>query len=130
MNNLIFNNTFEKGRVTYLILKERDNYVGVCLEFDLVVSEKTFEEAKESIVDYARLWLKNAAKNHLSEELLNRPAEKKYWEAYKEILTAEEKKTQAELGAKTQPKVAPNHSSTGSFQLPYINNNHGSFAFA
>jgi hypothetical protein len=128
MDKLTFSNTYKKGRVTYVVFQEDKRYTAVCLEFDLVVNESTFKEAKESIQDYAHLWLENVAKNHLSETMLNRPAEKKYWRIYQRILEAEKQKIEAELTQKSQPKITVANSLTASFQLPY-SGNHQNFAF-
>ena len=43
------------------------------------------EKAEECINDVTGTYFKNVVENKLSEELLNRPAEKKYWEIYKHI---------------------------------------------
>lgn len=82
---LAFNNTYDFGRLTFLILKESKSYTGVCLEFDLTVHAPTAEKAKEHIEDLASGWLKNVIKNHLPEELLNKSAPKKYWKMAKLI---------------------------------------------
>lgn len=79
-NKLTISNTYNSGRMTFLILKEKKSYTGVCLEFDLTVQAPTLEEAKEHIEDLANGWLKNVRKNHLPESLLNNPAPKRYWD--------------------------------------------------
>ncbi|KKR49926.1 MAG: hypothetical protein UT84_C0017G0014 [Candidatus Curtissbacteria bacterium GW2011_GWA1_40_16] len=85
IRKLAINNTYNFGRVTFLILKEKKLYTGVCLEFDLVVQAPTPEETKEHIEDLASAWLKNVIKNRLPEKLLNKSAPKKYWAIAKEI---------------------------------------------
>ena len=90
---LLFNNTYEKGSVTYLIIQDsKDKYVGVCLEFDLEIEAKTLEKAKECLEDYVHLWLKNAVRHKLSEEVLNKPAPKKYWKVYENLIKQDLKK--------------------------------------
>lgn len=84
-NKLIFNNTYKTGRATVLVLKEKDKYVGICLEFDLEVAGSTHEEAKERIVEYMQVWHKNIVENKLPETLLNRPAPKKYWNMLEKV---------------------------------------------
>lgn len=83
---LRFNNTYRSGTVTFIIFKKGNKFTAVCLEFDLTAEGKTFKEAKELIEDYAQLWYQNAVKNKLPEEVLNRPAERKYWDMYEHIL--------------------------------------------
>ena len=84
---LLFNNTYESGSTTVFIYgKGKDNkYTGVCLEFGLVIEATSMEKAEECINDVTETYFKNVVENKLSEELLNRPAEKKYWEIYKHI---------------------------------------------
>lgn len=89
---LIFNNTYKKGAVTYLIFKEGNKFVGVCLEFNLEVEANTPQETKERIEDYSKAWLENVVKNKLSEELLNKPAPKKYWNIYREAVNDAEQR--------------------------------------
>ena len=117
MNKLLFNNTCNSGRLTYLVVKEKDKYIGVCLEFDLVIEAETQQKAKEQIEDYARLWLKNVAKNKLSEELLNKPAPKEYWDIYEKLLEEDKKKILAQ--SKPSKEVKYSNSTVASFQLPY-----------
>ena len=83
---LMFNNTYQSGAVTYLIFKEKDKFVGICLEFDLEIQADTIQEAREYIEDYSQAWLKNVVNNKLSEELLNKPAPKKYWRLYQKVV--------------------------------------------
>ncbi len=76
---LQFNNTYESGHYTLLVIKEGKKYTGVCLEFDLIIKAETLDRAKERIMDYTKAWLENIQKNRLPEELLNRAAPDKYW---------------------------------------------------
>lgn len=93
---LIFNNTYKKGAVNYLVFQEENKFVGVCLEFDLEVSANTPQEARERIEDYSKAWLENVIKNKLPEELLNKPADKKYWNIYKEAVRDAERRLKAQ----------------------------------
>lgn len=89
---LIFNNTYQSGAVTYLIFKEKDKFVGVCLEFDLEIEANTAKKAMELIEDYSLAWHKNIVKKKLPEELLNKPAPKKYWKIFEDIKEKMEKR--------------------------------------
>lgn len=97
MNNLLFNNTKERGVTTRIIYQEDNHYVGACLEFDLEVEGKTIKEAEERLDEYTRSWLENVNKNNLSDELLNRPAPKKYWEIYLKINNEQKKLIERKL---------------------------------
>lgn len=80
--NLRFSNTYESGSMTFLFLKNRENnnFLAVCLEFDLEAEAKSFIEAQEKIEGYAKLWLENVRENKLPEELLNKSAPQEYWD--------------------------------------------------
>lgn len=118
MKNLLYNNTYNQGSMTFIVVKEKNNYVGVCLEFDLVTEDKNPKIVMEKIEDYARGWLKNVVKSKLSEELLNKPAPKKYWKIYEKVLS------QGQNKLKAQPE-SPVHTHTpidqllGSWFKPY-----------
>ena len=94
MKNLLFNNTYQSGNIHSFVFKEgeKDKYfTGVALEFDLVVQATTPTKAEECLMDAVENYLKNVVENDLSEELLNQPADKKYWQIYKKALKTEEK---------------------------------------
>jgi len=96
MKKLLFNNTYEKGIVTLLVFPDKNKYIGVCLEFDLEAHADTLEEAKVQIEDYAKLWHKNAVAHKLPEEMLNRPAPKKYWRLYSALVERNKQRIEAE----------------------------------
>lgn len=102
--NLLFNNTYDEGKVTLFVYEEKKKFVGVCLEFDLVVEADTLSEAKEQIVDYVQAWHKNAVEYKLPEEVLNRPADKKYWKIYSDILKREQERAELEEKSPSQSK--------------------------
>ena len=85
-NELIFNNTYKSGRTRVFIYEGKQKYIAVCLEFGLVIKAKTLEKARECIKDVIESYLSNVLENKLSEKLLNRPAPKKYWKIYEEVI--------------------------------------------
>lgn len=93
---LIFGNTKERGRFTFLAYQEKPNYyIGVCLEFNLLVEAKTLGKAMKRIKETAWFYLENVAKYKLPDSLLNESAPSKYWKKYTEIIEkiqAEQKK--------------------------------------
>ena len=115
---LRFNNTYNSGMVTFLIIKEKSKFIGVCLEFDLIVQADNAKETLEQILDYAMLWRRNAIKNKLPEELLNRPAPKKYWEIYKKLVEQDLRKLEAEKQASANVKFEPK-TEVIRYQFPY-----------
>ncbi len=105
---LRFNNTYESGRVTFIIFKDKkiDRFIGACLEFDLEAEAETSSEAQSKIQDYAKLWLENVRENKLSEELLNKSAPEEYWDLDKEL----------EAQRKSREKIINNY--TSSVRIP------------
>lgn len=125
IGKLAFNNTYNSGRVTFLIFKEKKLYTGVCLEFDLMVQAPTPEEAREHIEDLASAWLKNVIKNRLPEKLLNKSAPKKYWAIAKEI----EKKVETKRGQLTIAKLAQRPNAPSVLYFSIVQNYLGYGAF-
>ncbi len=92
-NELIFNNTYKSGRARVFIYEDKGKYIAVCLEFGLIIGAKTLEKARECINDVTESYLSNILENKLSEKLLNKPAPKKYWKIYEEIIQKEQELT-------------------------------------
>ena len=89
-NALIFNNTYHSGRARVFIYMDRGIYIAVCIELGLIVAAKTLEKARECIKDILESYLSNVLENKLSEKLLNRPAPRKYWKIYENIIQKEQ----------------------------------------
>lgn len=66
----------------FLLYKEGESYVGVCLTFDIVEEGADPVELMKSIKEAAELHLEAVIKNDLSDDLLNRYAPAEYWEKY------------------------------------------------
>lgn len=71
--------------VEFMVYKEKDTFVGVCLTFDIVEEGSDPVELMKSIKEAAELHLETVIKNDMSEELLNRYAPEEYWQKYFEI---------------------------------------------
>ncbi len=83
-NNMISRpyNTKEKGLIEYLVYKEGDSYIGVCLSFDIIEEGEDPSKLMLSIQEAAELHLKVVREKKMTDELLNRHAEEKYWKIY------------------------------------------------
>ncbi len=77
-------NKKEYGIARILIYPEKDKYIGVCLDFDIIEEADNKKEVIKQIEEATRGYIKNICKNNLSDELLNRPAPEKYWKLYSE----------------------------------------------
>lgn len=80
-------NTKKRGKFTLFVYQEKPNYyIGVNLDFDLIQEGKTALETMERIKEVSLGYLETIMKKNLSNELLNRPAPKEYWEKYRIFL--------------------------------------------
>ncbi|MEI7709701.1 MAG: hypothetical protein WCI76_03225 [bacterium] len=79
-------NTKDKGTVEFLVYKEGETFVGVCLTFDIIEEGSNPEKLMESIQEAARGHLKVVRANNMSDDLLNRYAPKEYWEIYYKVI--------------------------------------------
>lgn len=98
-------NTKAKGLIEFIYYGEKDNYVGVCLTFDIVEEGKDLNTLRQSVEDAAKLHLRTVMQKGLSDDLLNRYAPEQYWKKYFKALKAlerqkvEEKKIEFEIPA-------------------------------
>lgn len=86
-------NTKKQGAVEFLVYKEGDVFVGVCLTFDIVEEGTDPAILMQSLKEAASLHLEAVVKNDLPEELLNRYAPDEYWKKYFEAAKNIEKPT-------------------------------------
>ena len=87
MENKHMKNTKKQGKFTLFVYREKPNYyIGVNLDFDLIQEGKTAPETIEKIKEASLGYLETVIKKNLSDDLLNRPAPKEYWERYRKSL--------------------------------------------
>jgi len=98
-------NTKESGVIEYLVYKEGDSFVGVCLTFDIVEEGNDPDKLMLSIQEAAKLHLDVVRSKNMPDELLNRHTEEKYWKIYFEASENRQK-----------PIVSPYQLSTISYQ--------------
>jgi hypothetical protein len=78
-------NTKEKGAFIYIIYKEDDSYVAVCLNLNIVEYGEEPKKLRESIEEASSSYLEAVRKENLSDEYLNQTPDKKYIDKLKEI---------------------------------------------
>lgn len=86
-------NTYKQGKLQYLFYKQGKKYVGVCLDLNIYEEGSNFEDVLKTVTKMSQDHVKYVIKNKLSEDLLNRPAPKKYWELYNKTTTGKTKNT-------------------------------------
>lgn len=107
------NNTKKGGVARTIIFPSGKNYKAVCLDFDIIEEAKTREGVEKQIKEAAVGYIKNVCKNNLDNRLLNRHAEKKYWDIYYKHI---ERITEKEKSPKV--KIAHSIDLTSMFTIP------------
>lgn len=104
-------NTKENGVIEFVFYPNEGRYIGVCLTFDIVEEGTDINKLRNNLEEAAFLHLKVVIDKNLSDELLNRPAPKEYWDKYYEIKQAIEKKNVEKIktiqGAETCTQIYP-----------------------
>ena len=85
-------NTKRNGIVRTIIFKSGKLYKAVCLDFDIIEEAKTRDEVEVQIREAIAGYLENVCKNNLNDKLLNRRAEKKYWDMFEKYQKLTSKK--------------------------------------
>lgn len=70
----------------FLVYKENDKFIGVCLTFDIVEEGHDPIALMKSIEEASMLHLEIVIKENMSDDLLNRYAPDEYWTKYFTIL--------------------------------------------
>lgn len=98
-------NTKKKGAFHFIVYKEGQDYIAVCLNLNLIEYGKSAEEVKTSIEEAAFTHLETVRKEKLPDEYLNIPAPVKYWEKLKEaqLIRAENTEREREISSRILP---------------------------
>ncbi len=76
-------NTKQYGLARVFIFPAAGKFTAVCLDLDLIEEADSKSEALAQIKEAVSGYLANAVKNNLDDDILNRPAPKKYWDLYR-----------------------------------------------
>ncbi len=82
-----FKNTLQRGSIRYLIFQEEDTWYGVCLEFNIVESGSTREEAWLLLHEAIQGYVEAARKVKMRPHILNQKTDSEYemiWSKRKE----------------------------------------------
>lgn len=80
-------NTKKKGFYEFFVFpKKRGHYVGICLTLNIVDEGEDPQKIMKDIISAAIGHIKIVINKNLSDELLNRPAPKEYWNRYEEFI--------------------------------------------
>jgi predicted RNase H-like HicB family nuclease len=79
-------NTKKYGLARIFVFPEKNKYIAVCLDLDIIEEAATREDVLTQITEAVVGYVENAVKNNLDDKVLNRPAPKKYWELSEKYL--------------------------------------------
>lgn len=88
-------NTKQSSAATVFIYPDKDRYIGVCLELDLIDDDRDKDVLAERMKKGVESYIAYIQKRNFDDALLNRPAPKKYWNKFYQFLDGmreEEKK--------------------------------------
>lgn len=71
-------NTKEFGKLRMFIYKSGTQYIGVCLELNVIVWEKTQKEALQHLLNASAGYLETVLKENMTDSLLNEKVPLKY----------------------------------------------------
>lgn len=84
-------NTKKSGVVRTIVFPIRGGYRAVCLDFDIIEEAETRIEVEKHVKEAIIGYVTNICKNKLDDSLLNRHADRRYWdmyEKYQKLITA------------------------------------------
>ncbi len=85
-------NTLHQGSVRYIVFREDDVWYGVCLEFNIVESGDTPEEALLLLFEATQGYLASAQKIKARPHILNQQPDKEYEKMWESLETSPVKK--------------------------------------
>ncbi len=109
-------NCKKMGLARVIIFPVKNKFRAVCLDFDIVEDADTLVEADKQIKEAITGYIINVCKNNLDDALLNRHADKKYWDKYFKAV----KYAQAKNEEKTHASKDVRSSSVLSFPISEI----------
>lgn len=92
----------------------KGGFRAVCLDFDIIEEGEDRDELEKSIKEAVIGYIENACKNNLDDELLNRPADKRYWKMYESYVEM--------MRNKAKKPVSPSIRMSSLFTFPISNN--------
>jgi hypothetical protein len=106
-------NTKKKGQATVFIYREGKKFIGVCLELCIVEENKNLNVLRHNMREAVEGYVEAVIKNGLSEDLLNRPAPKEYWNRFLNYLKQESERIKFKKSIQK-----PNYSEVVTLPLP------------
>jgi len=85
-------NTKNSGIARTIIFPCKGGFLGVCLDFNIIEEGEVREGVEASMREAVIGYIECVCRNNLSNELLNRHADKRYWKIYKSYLDLIENK--------------------------------------
>lgn len=81
-------NTKHSGMVTFFIYQHKGGYQGVCLELNIIEEGKSQDAVIGQLDEHVKAYIEYVCQHGHCDELLNRPAPKKYWDRFKKYVSS------------------------------------------
>jgi len=109
-----YKNSLQKGSIRYIIFKEDDSWYGICLEFNIVESGDTPQEAMLLLFEAIQGYLESAQKIKARPNILNQKSDPEYEKMWQELKESKEQKKETDsvfsFGKMLIPQALVNHS--------------------
>lgn len=96
---LIEKNTKKVGNITIFTYKKGKKYLSICLELDIIKEGDKLQTLNQEMIEAVIGHVETVCKGNLSDDLLNRPAPEKYWQAYDDFIKAQGGKQTKPVGS-------------------------------
>ena len=83
-----YKNTLQKGSVRYIIFRDEDSWYGVGLEFNIVESGSTPQEAMLLLFEAIRGYVESVKKIKARPYVLNQKSDPEYEQMWKQLITS------------------------------------------
>lgn len=91
-----YKNTLQRGSFRYIIFREDNVWYGVCLEFNIVESGDTPQEAMLLLFEAAQGYLESAKKIKARSNILNQKSDPEYENLWRNLQEAKRQKKELE----------------------------------
>lgn len=91
-----YKNTLQKGSVRFIIFREGDTWYGTCLEFNIVESGDTPQEAMILLFEAAQGYLESAKKIKARPSILNQKSDTEYEDMWTDLQEAKKQNKRLE----------------------------------
>jgi len=96
-------------QIRLLIIPNQGKFLGICLEFNIIEEHDNPEELRQILMEMSVSHMKAVINNKLDEALLNREADKKYFDIWEKAVVPSNKKRPGLWFSQTPTNYLKNH---------------------